>query len=167
MYRRDAFLEMGGFDERFFGYLEDTDLGLRMQLTGRRCLYVANSVVHHVGSATTGVESEYTVYHTQRNMIWLWVKGMPLPLLLLYLPQHLAVNVLMAAWFSMRGRARVTLAAKRDAIAGIPRVLRERRAVQRSRRVGARELRARMGHGAGAYSMAFTRAVGRVTGRLG
>ena len=158
MYRRDAFVGLGGFDESFFGYLEDTDLGLRLRLAGHRCLYVPGSVVHHVGSATTGAESEYTVYHSQRNLVWLWVKGMPWPLLLLYLPQHLLVNGLMTAYYAARGRAGAVLRAKRDAVAGLPRVLRERRAVQRSRRVGARELRAAMATGAAAYTTGMQRA---------
>lgn len=163
MYRRDAFLELGGFDESFFGYLEDTDLGLRLRLAGHRCLYVPTSVVHHVGSATTGAESEYTVYHSQRNLVWLWVKGMPWPLALAYLPQHVLVNALMTVYYAARGRAGTVLRAKRDALAGLPRVLRERRVVQRGRKVGARELRAAMATGPAAY----TTGLGRVRLRSG
>lgn len=166
MYRREVFLAQGGFDEHLTSYLEDADLGLRLRLAGHRCLYVPDAVVEHVGSATTGLESEYTVYHSQRNMVWVWLKTMPWPLAALYLPQHLLVNALMALWFSLRGRRAATLRAKRDALAGIPRVLRQRRAVQRGRRVGARELRAQMATGLDAYSTAFGRARGRVRGEL-
>jgi GT2 family glycosyltransferase len=163
MYRRDAYLGLGGFDESFFGYLEDTDIGFRLQLAGHRCLYVPASVVHHVGSATTGAESEYTVYHSQRNIVWLWAKGMPWPLALLYLPQHLLLNVLMAAYYVARGRGGAALRAKRDALLGLPRVLRERRELQRSRRIGVRDLRARMETGTAAY----TTGLGRVRLRTG
>ena len=45
LYRREAFLEIGGFDEDFFCYLEDVDLGFRLRLQGHRCRYVANATV--------------------------------------------------------------------------------------------------------------------------
>ncbi len=45
--RRRVFEELGGFDERFFMYVEDTDLSWRARLAGYRCLYVAEAVVRH------------------------------------------------------------------------------------------------------------------------
>lgn len=45
--RRSLFEELGGFDERFFMYVEDTDLSLRARLAGHRCLYVPDAVVRH------------------------------------------------------------------------------------------------------------------------
>ncbi len=77
LYRRDAFLEDGGFDEDYFCYLEDVDLGFRMRLRGRRCLYVPDSVVRHVGSSITGRTSAFQIYHSQRNLVWTYVKDMP------------------------------------------------------------------------------------------
>ena len=148
MYRRDAYVATGGFDEDFFAYFEDTDLGFRLRLDGQRCLYVPGSVVHHVGSATTGAESDFTVYHQQRNMVWTWVKNMPWPLALLYLPQHLLANAWTALSWARRDRGAVALRAKRDAIRGLPRVWRQRRQVQARRRVGALALRRAMAVGA-------------------
>ena len=45
--RRALFAELGGFDEQFFMYVEDTDLSWRARLAGYRCLYVAEAVVAH------------------------------------------------------------------------------------------------------------------------
>ncbi len=148
MYRRDAYVANGGFDEEFFAYFEDTDLGFRLRLDGQRCLYVPGSVVHHVGSATTGAGSDFTVYHQQRNMVWTWVKNMPWPLALLYLPQHVLANAWTALAWARRDRGAVVLRAKRDAMLGLPRVLRQRRQVQARRRVGALALRRAMAVGA-------------------
>jgi GT2 family glycosyltransferase len=147
LYRREALLEIGGFDERYFCYVEDVDLGFRLRLRGYRCLYVPDAVADHVGSALTGRRSDFSTYHGHRNLVWTFFKDMPLPLLALYLPQHLVLNVLSVLWFSARGQARAILRAKWDALRGLPAVLRERRRVQRGRRIGARELLHAMARG--------------------
>ena len=55
LYRRDAFLSLGGFDEDFFCYLEDVDLGFRLRLAGQPCRYVPQAIINHQGSASTGL----------------------------------------------------------------------------------------------------------------
>jgi GT2 family glycosyltransferase len=167
MYRRDAFLSAGGFDERFFCYFEDTDLAFRLRLQGHRCWYEPRSVVRHVGSGTAGVESDFTIYHSHRNLVWTYAKNMPSPLFWLYLPQHLLLNVLSVGWFSLRGQARPILAAKRDALRGLPHALRERRAIQARRKVRSSELRRLMSRGRGAYVTAASRAWASVRGQSG
>jgi GT2 family glycosyltransferase len=157
LYRRDAFLEAGGFDERFFCYYEDTDLAFRLRLLGHRCLHVDDAVVHHVGSVTAGRTSDFTVYHSFRNQVWAFAKNMPTPLLWLYLPQHLLLNGLQLLGYAAAGRPRVILRAKRDALRELPRVLRERRAIQRRRRVGARTIRRSLGRGPSVYAFAASR----------
>lgn len=157
LYRRDAFVAVGGFDESFFCYYEDSDLSFRLRLAGHRCLLVPAAVVHHVGSATTGVVSDFTVYHSYRNLIWAWTKNMPAPLVPLYLPQLLFVNALLLAAFTLRGRAGVVLRAQRDALRGLPAALESRRAVQGGRTVPARELRRALETGLVAYVTHFTR----------
>jgi GT2 family glycosyltransferase len=75
--RREAFFEVGGFDERFFMVYEDVDLSYRLRLAGHRCWYAADSVVHHVGSGTLGRSSPTAVYYGQRNLEWTWIKNTP------------------------------------------------------------------------------------------
>ena len=157
LYRRDAFLAVGGFDESFFCYYEDNDLAFRLRLAGQRCLYVPGAVVHHVGSAIAGAVSDFAVYHSYRNLVWAWVKDMPAPLVPLYLPQLLLANLLLLGAFAVRGRARVVLRAQRDAVLGLPRALRARREVQSARVVPAHELRRVLTTGLVAYLTNFTR----------
>ena len=147
LYRRDALVDIGGFDEKYFCYVEDVDAGFRLRLRGHRCLYVPDAVALHVGSASSGRRSEFSIYHGHRNLVWTFFKDMPATLLAVYLPQHLLLNVLSVLWFSARGQARAILRAKWDALRGLPEVLRQRRAVQRERRIGARDLRSAMARG--------------------
>jgi GT2 family glycosyltransferase len=147
LYKRGAFLSVGGFDERFFCYYEDTDLGFRLRLAGHRCWYVPTAIVRHVGSATAGRESDFLLYHTHRNIVWMFAKDMPAPLLWLYLPQHLLINVLTLIAFGLRRRFRIAMRAKVDAVRGLPTVIRQRRSVQRRRVASARSIRAAMAQG--------------------
>jgi GT2 family glycosyltransferase len=89
VYERSLFLEMGGFDERFFCYCEDVDLGMRLQLSDEKCVFLPGAVIHHKGSATSGRYSYFTMYHGFRNRTWAYLKNMPLSVLLLTLPGHL------------------------------------------------------------------------------
>jgi len=141
LYRREAFDDAGGFDERFFCYFEDVDLAFRLRLRGYTCRYVDAAVVRHVGSAATGYRSDFALYHGQRNAIWTFVKNMPGALLWLYLPQHLVLNAAELLFYPWRGQGRVALRAKIDAIRDLPAVLQQRAAIQRDRQAPAGALR--------------------------
>jgi GT2 family glycosyltransferase len=144
LYRRQAFDEVGGFDERFFCYFEDIDLGFRLRLRGYRCVYVHAAVVEHVSSGLTGYRSDFAVYHGERNAVWTFVKNMPGPLFWLYLPQHVALNLVSLFYYPSRGQGRVVWKAKFDALRGLGPVLRRRRIVQAARQADARSIRRAM-----------------------
>ena len=100
LYRLDAFSRVGGFDESYFCFSEDVDLGFRLRLAGSiRCLYVPDAVADHVGSGVTGKHSDFSVYHGHRNLVWTFMKDMPGPVLVGYLPQHLLLNLVSILWF--------------------------------------------------------------------
>ena len=147
LYRRAAFQEAGGFDEDYFCYFEDVDLGFRLRLLGYGCRYVPDAVVRHVGSAITGRRSPFSLYHGHRNLVWTWCKNMPGPLLWLYLPQHLLLNLGAVLWFALRGQGGVLLRAKWDALRGLPRCWRRRAAVQSRCRVSSWRLRRMLNRG--------------------
>ena len=147
LYRREAFEEVGGFDARYFCYFEDVDLGFRLRLRGHRCLYVHSAIVHHVSSALSGYRSDFAVYHGERNMVWTFVKNMPGPLLWLYLPQHLALNLAALAYYPFRRQGRAIIKAKIDALRGLPNALRQRRPVQSGVRTDPWSLRRAMRRG--------------------
>ena len=134
---RRVFDELGGFDDRFFVSHEDVDLSYRARLRGYRCRYVADAVVAHHGSATLGRASAAAVFHGQRNLEWVYLKNTPLSLLVRTLPGHLVYTAAAALHFGRAGVLGPFVRAKCAALAGVPRVLRQRADVQRTRRVDA------------------------------
>ena len=82
MYHRRVFEETGGFDEAFFAFGDDADLGMRARLLGWSAWYVPSAVVHHRHSASFGVYSPLKVMLIERNRLLLAVKNFPWPLLL-------------------------------------------------------------------------------------
>ena len=135
LYRKDVFVEVNGFDEDFFCYMEDMDLGFRLRLLGYRCSYVPESVAHHIGSATTGKHSDFSIYHGHRNLVWTYVKNMPGALFWILLPIHLALNFFSIIYFIFKGQGGIILRAKWDAVRGISKMWRKRRQIQKNRRV--------------------------------
>lgn len=134
LYRRDVLVRAGGFDEDYFCYVEDIDLGFRLRLAGHTCLYIPDAVVHHVGSASSGGHhSDFSVYHGHRNLVWTFIKNMPGGLFWALLPLHVLLNIIAVAHFAMHGQGKVIWRAKRDAIKGIPGMWRKRRRIQSSR----------------------------------
>ena len=133
LYRRTLFDDIGLFDERFFLSWEDVDLDLRAALAGHRCLYVPSAVVHHAQGASSG---EWRAALERRNKAILALKGLPLPLLALYL----ALLPAREAYETRAAREGVTGYLRRLApyLGEAPRALRLRGEVRR--RTGLREL---------------------------
>ncbi|MBT4160306.1 MAG: glycosyltransferase family 2 protein [Gammaproteobacteria bacterium] len=131
MYQLSAFREVGGFDESFFMYVEDIDLGFRLQLSGYPCHFVPDAIVEHIGSATTGAKSDFTIYHGHRNLVAAYLKNMPLALLILTLPLHLLAMIWSLLIISIRGQAAPIFKAKIDALTDATGRLKQRRNIIR------------------------------------
>jgi len=147
LYRQEVFEVTGGFDEDFFCYVEDVDLGFRARLAGMQALYVADAVVEHAGSGLVGKHSDFQLYHGHRNLVWCFTRNMPWPLLLLYVPQHVLMTLFTLLIFAAKGRGRILLRAKWDAVKGLPLSLSKRRRTQTTRSVTAGHIKARLQRG--------------------
>jgi GT2 family glycosyltransferase len=141
---RAVFEELGGFDEDFFASHEDVDLSYRARLRGYRCRYVADAVVRHHGSATIGKVSAFAVFQGQRNLEWMYFKNAPASVLARTLPGHLLYNAAAAVHFARLGLLGTFVRAKIAALAGARQIARKRAAVQRTRRVPAGAIWARL-----------------------
>jgi GT2 family glycosyltransferase len=146
----------GAFDEEFFLYCEDTDLGLRARWAGWRCAYQPKAVVYHRYSHSAGRASALKAYYVERNRLAVLVKNFPAALLwrapfitiaryywhlrFLLAGQGTAAQFstggsgLWLAWFVLRAHLSLLLR--------LPRLLRLRRDIRRKARLAAAEFSA-------------------------
>lgn len=92
--RRELFTELGGFDERYFMFYEDVDLGWRLNLRGWRVRYEPRSVTYHRHHASmSGVSSAREHYLLERNALATLYKNVSDETLARVLPAALALSV--------------------------------------------------------------------------
>jgi GT2 family glycosyltransferase len=125
LYRRSAVLAAGGFDERFFSYLEDVDLGLRLRLAGWRCAYEPAVALH--ASRGSSWQLRPPVEHwVERNTLLLVAKAFPMR----WAP-YLAYRQLGWAWHALgERRLRAHLGGALAALPLLREMVRERRALR-------------------------------------
>lgn len=155
MYRRTMLDQIGGFDEDFFAYADDAELGLRAQIAGWKCLYVPSAVVRHHRGATLGVRSSRRLELIERNRVLLAAKLFPWSLLWLN-GVYYAMRLWAGVWAALTGQGEVGkfpgVRGKLEAAAAllkgdfkalplVPRMLRKRREVERIRKLSPREVR--------------------------
>lgn len=166
LYKRAMIAETGFFDDDFFAYCEDTDLGLRGRLAGWKSVLATRAVVRHKYSGTGGTFSPFKLYLVERNHYWAALKSFPLRLLL-FLPLFTLVRYLAQVWavLSAKGSGGEFLASGSrgalvkavvkgtwDGLLGAPRMLRKRNRAMSTRKITDKEMMAllkkyRMGFG--------------------
>lgn len=152
-YRRRMLEETGLFDETYFAYLEDLDLGMRGQLRGWSCWYVPTARVRHRKSHSAGVHSKFKAYFVERNRIWNAVKFLP-PFLLCISPLFTVNRYLLQAYaaatrqgaagrfardYSWPQAMVIVLRAHVAALWRLPQMIAKRRAILRGSRLSRRE----------------------------
>jgi hypothetical protein len=140
-YRRAVIESAGCFDERFFAYLEDIDLGARIQLAGWKCLYVPEAVVYHHGSATARRVPAMKLTLLMRNSLFLFFQYMPVRTAILWTPAMLLWPLYRAA---REKRPLTALRAYVGFFMDLPSVIERRRQVRRMRRITPAEFRSRL-----------------------
>jgi hypothetical protein len=127
LYRRAAVLAVGGFDERYFAYLEDVDLALRLRLAGWGCRYEPAVALHAGEGSSAGLAGGHR-FLVARNTLLLLAKFWPARWLGL-----VAYRQLGWTWHAARERRlRAHLRALGAAVPLLPGALRARRAVRRA-----------------------------------
>ena len=157
LYRRKMLDEIGLFDETFFLYCEDTDLGLRGRRAGWECVYVPGATVEHRYSHSAGRASALKAYYVERNRIYTAIKNFPLAMLA-RAPMMSLVRYFWHAVFMMQGRGKaaefrsaglsaallpfLVARAHASALFHMPRLVAERRRIRRQARLTAAEFTA-------------------------
>jgi len=159
LYRREMLEEVGLFDEDFFAYGDDTDLGLRGRLAGWKCLYVPNAIVHHRYSQSSSPYSPLKAFYVERNRVWIAVKYFPLSVLL-ESPFYSLLRLLLQGYGALIGRGaagrfseeyssvkllQVLLKAYLAALQGLPKMWKKRKEIKRWTRVSEGEVRSWFG----------------------
>jgi GT2 family glycosyltransferase len=160
MYRRAMLEDVGGFDEEFFAYADDAELGLRGRIAGWRCFYAPGAVVRHHRGATLGIGSARRLTLIERNRVLLVVKLFPWNLLWKNAGYHFA-RIAAGMWAASRNKgeirhypgARGKMAVAAALIRGnwsalpmIPSMLRKRKAFRSKRRLTPRQIRGLLLH---------------------
>ncbi|MBI5102226.1 MAG: glycosyltransferase family 2 protein [Nitrospirae bacterium] len=103
LYKREVFEEIGLFDEDFFLYVDDVDIGLRARLAGWSCVYAPSAIVYHKYSATADPYSPLKAFLVERNRIWVVMKCFPLRMLLTS-PLYTLLRYIMQAYGMLTGK---------------------------------------------------------------
>ena len=154
LYRREMLDRIGNFDGTFFLYCEDTDLGLRARWAGWECRYVPEAVVEHRYSQSAGRASGLKAYYVERNRLYAILKNFPLGLLLRAPFASVAryfwhlISLVngegKAAEFREAGQSAgllpfLVFRAHASALLRLPRLLRQRRSIFKTRRITPRQ----------------------------
>ncbi len=160
LYRRAMLEDVGFFDEEFFAYADDAELGLRGRIAGWRCFYAPQAVVRHHRGATLGIGSARRLTLIERNRVLLVVKLFPWNLLWANGAYHLA-RIAAGLWAAVRSRgelryypgaqgkltvATALIRGKWSALPMIPSMLRKRRAFRTKHRMTDRQIRSLLLH---------------------
>jgi GT2 family glycosyltransferase len=135
----DRWRRAGGFTPEFFMYHEDVDLSVRLRMEGGTVGIEPSAIVAHDYDFSASAEKWRWL---ERNRLAFLVRTYPGALLALLAPALLATELALLPVAATGGWGRQKLQANREVIRWLPRLLRERRAVQRRRAISAAEFAA-------------------------
>ena len=136
LYRREFLEQIGGFDDSFFAYLEDVDVGLRGRLLGYRYFYIPTAKVLHEGHGSALATARYVTLMTCNSLV-LFTKNMPIRLLLRHAPRLVYGQIW---YFVAYGHPLASLKGLLAFITRLPATLRARRGIRSETVLGTSEL---------------------------
>ena len=134
-YRRAMLEDVGFLDPDFFMTYEDADLSFRAQLRGYECVYIPGAIVYHRYRATNSKTPSRQVFYSQRNIEFVYLKNMPLGLMLRSAPHRFLYELGAAIYFSKKGAGSAFFRAKLEVLRCLPAILRKRREIQRTKTI--------------------------------
>lgn len=156
LYRKEMLDDIGLYDEDFFAYAEETDLGWRARLRGWKTIYNPRALVTHRHSASTGDYQPYKVFLVERNRWWVAFKNLPLRYVITGFWYTLR-RYFFQAWGALSGQGaagafvketskwgliKVLLSSNTSALLGLPKMLKKRREIQKNRTISTKDVKA-------------------------
>jgi GT2 family glycosyltransferase len=134
--RRDEYLALGGFDEEFVCYVEESDLCHRVWLSGKKVLYYPKSYLYHWGGGDMSImeKGETTVFRSFRNRFVSYIKNLNMLNLLKVLPLHMLLCEGFIITMLLRGKFKNAIAAQKGVLWWMfhfPEILKKRNYVQK------------------------------------
>jgi len=155
LYRREMLEDIGLYDEDFFAYADETDMGWRAQLAGWKCTYSPRAIVYHLHSVSSGGRiSSFKAFLVERNRIWVALKNFPISLIL-FGQFYTLRRYFYQAYGALRGKGaagqftsgfskgelvKILLKVYFSVWKQLPLMLRKRRAIQQKKRITNREV---------------------------
>jgi GT2 family glycosyltransferase len=154
LYRRKMLEDIGLYDEDFFAYADETDMGWRAQLAGWKCIYNPEAIVYHFHSASSGTYSPFKAFLVERNRIWVAVKNFPI-LLLIFGQFYTFWRYILQAYGAFTGKGaagrftsdfskielvKILIKVYLSIWKSLPLMIRKRRAIQKKKRISNREV---------------------------
>jgi GT2 family glycosyltransferase len=137
--RIDEWRRAGGFPSEFFMYHEDVDLSVRLRMAGGTVGIEPTAVVAHDYDFSASADKWRWL---ERNRLAFIVRTYPGALLVLLAPALLATELALLPVAAAGGWGSQKLRANREFVGWLPRLLRERRVLQRQRQISAAEFAA-------------------------
>ena len=152
LYQKKMLDEIGLFDENFFAYCEDTDLGLRGRLAGWKAISVPSAIVYHYYSGTIKEYSSFKAFLVERNHFWVALKNFPLILLIL-VPFYTMIRYFFLIYGILYHKGPgakfesskfklffILIRAHISALKGVPLILRKRKLIQKNKKLTNKEI---------------------------
>lgn len=141
LYKTSLFQDIGLFDEKYFAYFEDTDISYRAQLSGYKSYYQKKALAYHDHGTTSKKMPGFTVYQTFKNLPLSYWKDTPFSLLLPVGIRFFPCYILMYIRAVLRGQILIATKGVLRSLSLLPHAFRERRRIQRKRRVSVSYIR--------------------------
>ena len=147
------FDEIGGFDESFFAYGDDTDIGLHGRYLGYKAIFCPKAVVYHKYSGTTGSYSEKKAFFVERNRVWILIKYFSVRFILLS-PFYTFIRIAMQGYGMVANKGSAGIYARStpsfqiikaflysyvSALMHLPEMLAKRRKIGKGKKISIRE----------------------------
>jgi GT2 family glycosyltransferase len=140
---KNEFLDLGGFDDLYFMYYEDTDLSWKINLVGKKIVFTPNSILYHDYKYTPKENNQPLInklYYIERNRIITILKNYSSLTLLLLSPVLIFMELGMVAYSFYEGWGPTKLQTYVSIIRNFSIIIKKRKFIQDKRTIRDRNI---------------------------